>query len=294
MMRKVILLSLAVAGTTLAVQPKKDWSFTIAPSLTYINYSDSSVKDWGFSGTLYGALSLKHGIHVIEAAIGNTHLDYKNSNTNWNQSDYVIAYTNYQFFPWYGKVGFHYIATPNTDISEDAKVYFADVGYIKRYKWTGGLFVSYSDYKNGGNVFQGQAHGGFYRWKDYYRGYYFGGTFTWINVGDVGKLTTPYDAVRLTKNNYFSVGASATYFTPKYSVSFGGWAGERVFAVDSGGFVVYNLREKYKWGLNLSGTYRLNKKISLNGILGYSRYKELSDGNNVGVLTTTVSVSYSF
>ena len=292
-MRKTLLISLSVVGIAGAIQTQKDWHLTVSPSLTYINYSNSNIKRSGFSATLYGALTLKYyGTHVFEAAIGNTHLDYKNSNSNWNQSDYVIAYTNYQYLPWYGKVGFHYISSPNNDFSSTSQIYFADIGYIKRYAWNSGVFVAYSNYRDDIDAVQAQAHGGFYRWIDFYRGYYFSGSFTWINV-DYPSNTT-YAISKLTKNNYFSVGASATYFTPKYSLTAGGWVGERVLDVDAGGFVVYNLSEKYYWGLNVSGTYYLNRRFSLNGIVGYSQYKELASGNNVGVLTTTVSLSYSF
>jgi len=294
-MRTKLLIPLALVGIAGAVQTQKDWYITVSPSFTFINYSNSDVKRSGVSATLYGSLTLNYyGTHVFEAAVGNTHLDYKNTNTNWNQSDYVIAYTNYQYLPWYGKVGFHYITSPNTHFSSTSQIYFADVGYIKRYAWNGGLFVSYSNYREDISALQTQAHGGFYRWIDYYRGFYFGGSFTWINIDHVERLSTSTDVSKLTKENYFSIGASATYFTPKYSLTAGGWVGERVLDVDAGGFVVYNLSEKYYWGLNFSGTYYVNKRISLNGNIGLSQYKELASGNNVTTLTATVGIGYSF
>ena len=296
--KRLLLLSAAVSCGLSFSEPKakqtKDWFITLVPNLTYIDYSNSDIKKWGWSANLYGSLSLKYGTHVLEGMVGTTHLEYKNSNTNWNQSDYVIAYTNYQFFPWYGKVGFHYLTSPSSGYSSMADVYFADIGYIKRYAWDGGLFVSYSNYRNNVETFQAQVHGGFYRWRDYYRGFYFSGDLTWINLNSLQNINSPTDIVKLTKENYYSAGVGVTYFTPRYKVYAHGWLGERVLAVDGGGFVVYNLSEKYYGGATVGGTYYWNKKLFISLDLGYSTYKELSSGNTVGTFTSTLSVGYSF
>ena len=286
-MHKKGLLVLLSCGSLAIAGQYKDWYLTVQPYVTYINYSNSGQKKWGISGTLYGSLSLNYGTHLFEAAIGNTHLEYKNDLTDWNQSDYAFSYTNYQLFPWYGKIGFHYIATPNDHFSANGKVYFGDIGYISRYKWDGGLFLSYSDYKWDIAAFQGRLHGGFYSWIDYYRGFYFSGDATWINLNNENLLG-------ITKKNFFSAGIGVTYFSPGYKLSISAWGGERTLMVDNGGFVVYNLREKYRGGLNLSGTYFVNGQLWIGAEVGYSNYKELSDDKSVNVVTATLTVGYSF
>ncbi len=279
---------LLIAGAfALGIGYAQTWNLSLQPYFTYINYSNSGVKKNGYSSTLYGVLSIDRGTHVVEGAIGYTHLRYK-GNASWNQSDYTLAYTNYMFYPWYAKLGFHYIATPNNDISEKAKIYFGDLGFISRYKWDAGIFLSYSDYKRSVNAFESRFHSGFYRWIDYYRGFYFSGDLTWINV-DRGQ-----NVVVTTKKNYYSAGAGVTYFTSKYKVGLYGWAGQRMFMVDNSGFVVYNLQEKYKFGGKLFGVYYVSKKLWVEAQAGYSQYKEPDTGKNVGVLTTTLSVGYAF
>ena len=282
--KKLVISGLFLSGLASAAQ----LNISIQPYFTYLSYSGSDVKKNGWATTLFGSLSVDK-THVFEAAWGYTHLNYKNNLPNWNQNDYTIAYTNYMLFPWYGKVGFHYIATDNTDISDSAKIYFADFGYIKKYRWNGGLFISYSDYRNGIAATEGQAHGGFYHWFDYYTGLYFHGDARWIHVADA-------DKVGFSKKNYLSAGAGVTYFTSRYSVDLSGWIGERLFDVDNGGFVVYNLTEKYRGGLKLHGTYYFSKKIWVGAQLGYDWYKErtLTGTNNVGVFAITANIGYSF
>ena len=284
-MRKLLSTSLLLGSLSTFAVPM---SFYIEPYFTGINYSGSKIKKNGYAATLYGSISINNGVHVFEGAYGYTHLNYKNSNSNWNQDDYAIAYTNYMFWPLYFKLGYHYIATPNNeDVSNNANIYFADIGVIEKYKYSYGVFTSYSNYRYSVAATEIRPHAGFYRWLDYYRGFYFSFDGTWIN------LKKPKN-VGLTQKNYLSLGAGVTYFTSLYSVKLSLWGGKRVFMVDNSGFVVYNLREKYKYGASVSGRYYLNKQLSVNLQLGYSRYKEISTKKNVDVYTTTFSIGYSF
>jgi len=203
MTKKSLLLFLTGCTAAAFGAQYKSWSLTVEPSATYIDYSNSKYKNWGYSATLYGALSLDFGKHLFEGAAATTHLDYKDGYSDWNQSDYTIAYTNYLFFPWYGKIGFHYITTPNTHFSDDGKVYFGDIGYIARYKWDGGLFFSYSDYRRGIEATEARLHGGFYRWRDYWRGFYFSGDITGIHINGEKELG-------VSKKNYLSVNLAST------------------------------------------------------------------------------------
>ena len=285
--KSLLLLLIGCGSAAFGAQQYKSWSLTVQPYVTYIDYSNSKYKNWGYSATLYGALSLSFGNHLFEGAVGTTHLDYKDGYTNWNQSDYTFAYTNYVLFPWYGKVGFHYIATPNTHFSDDGRIYFGDIGYISRYRWDGGLFVSYSNYNEGIAATEARLHGGFYRWLDYWRGFYFSGDITGIHINGEKQLGT-------SKKNYISLGGSATYFTARYKVTAYLWIGQRTLMVDNGGFVVYNLKERYRGGGNLSGTYYLRKNIWVSGNIGISNYKELETGKSVNVVSTTISIGYAF
>jgi hypothetical protein len=276
-------LMLVTAATVFA----SDIKTYIAPYETYINYDNSDIKKDGYSFTLYGSISLNEGTHILEFSYGNTHLNYKGNGTDWNQNDYAFAYTNYMLFPFYVKVGYHYIDTPNTDISDDANVYFADAGYVKRYNWNAGAGIYYSNYRNDIEVFQFTPHAGKYFWRDYYRGFYIGLNANWINLDKHEKLG-------LSKQNYYSAGLSVSYFTPKYSVGVKGWAGEAIFKVDKGGFIVYNLKEKYKGGAGLFGTYYFNKKINVSANFDYNTYKEVDTGRNVNTYVVTISLGYSF
>jgi len=281
--KNLLFLGLLAGGAAFSLDVKA----FVAPYITYISYDNSDFKKDGYGFTLYGSLSFNKATHVLEFSYGNTHLNYKKNYTDWNQNDYAVAYTNYMFIPFYVKVGYHYIDTPNIDISDDANVYFADAGYIKRYKWNVGAGIYYSNYRQGIEVFQLTPHAGKYFWRDYYRGFYVDVNGNWINVDKHNKLG-------LSKQNYYSVGLSLSYFTPKYSVGVKGWTGEAVFKVDNGGFVVYNLTEKYKGGAGIFGKYYFTKQINVGANVDYSTYKEISTGKNVNTYIVTVSVGYSF
>ena len=284
---KKVLLPLSLAGSlTFAA----DLHFSIAPFATYINYDNSGLKKDGWATTLYGSLSINK-THIFEAAYGYTHLNYKNGYQNWNQNDYTIAYTNYMLFPWYGKIGFHYIATPNEDLSKDGKIVFADVGYIQRYKWNVGLEMYATDYKYGVNVYQLNPKGGFYIWKDYYTGFYLSGYLGYIHINRKAWITNPNP---LHKKNYYYLGIATTYFTAKYSLTLASSIGERIFEVSNGGFVVYNLAERYYGRTELKGTYYFNKHLSASLIGSLENYKEASTNDRVKVYSITASIGYSF
>jgi len=285
--RKILILGCALPAITTSFASDIDIKTYIAPYATYLYYDNSRIKKDGYSFTLYGSLSLNKATHVLEFSYGNTHLNYKENRADWNQNDYAFAYTNYMFFPFYAKVGYHYIDTPNEDISDNANIYFADAGYIKTYDWNAGLGFYYSDYKQDIGVSQLTPHVGKYFWFDYYSGFYINVSGNWINLNKPSK-------VGLTKHNYYSAEASISYFTSKYSIGIKGWGGEAIFKVDKGGFVVYNLKEKYRGGAGIFATYYFDNNINISANLDYNTYKEIDTGKNVNTFAVTVSVGFSF
>ncbi len=295
--KKFLALSTLFGGSVFAINLGGiDINSYVAPYITYIKYDGSAVKKDGWVTTLYGSLSFQKGVHVLEWAYGYTHLNYKGSPpSGWNQNDYTLKYTNYQFFPFYGSVGFHYIASPNTDISERAYIWLADIGYIKKYDWTTGVEAAYSDYKYGFNAKQLRIHGGKYLWLGYRRGFYFEGSLYAENVNKKYVTAAGWaQNTELNKKNFYWLGYGITYFTPKYTVKLNSQIGERAFEVDNGGFVVYNLKERYYSSTSLSGTYRFSKRLSATLQVGMSSYREVETDKRVKVYTVTASVGYSF
>jgi len=274
-------LALALPATAAPVK------FFVAPYFTGIFYSGSDVKDTGANFALYGSASINYGEHVVEGLYGYTRIKFKGNASNWNENDYAVAYTGYGLYPLYFRLGAYYIATDNDHYSDGGKVFFGDVGLVQKFKYDFGTFVSYSDYRRGVAALQLRPHAGFYRWKDFYSGFYFGADLTYINVKNPQNIG-------ITKKNYYSAGASVTYFTGYYSITASGWVGERTLMVDKGGFVVYNLEEKYKGGVALEGKLFYKKNLTFGLSAGYQLYKEISTKNDVGVFSITASIGYSF
>ncbi len=266
----------------------QNMTVSVAPYFTYINYAGSGVKKDGYVGTLLATLGFNYGKDVVSLAYAYTHLNYKRNFGSWNQNDYTVFYTTYQLYPLIFTAGYHYIKSPNEDFSKTGSIPFVYVGYGQRYLWDAGVFASYSSYKQSVGAFETQLRGGFYRWQDYYTGFYYNADLTWINVKGTNTLGVG-------KKNYYSVGGSVTYFRlGKFSIKGALWLGQRTLMVDKGGFVVYNLKEKYSGGAEISGTYYLKNRLWATGILGYSHYKEVDTNDNVDTYTITLSIGYSF
>jgi len=284
-MRKIIPIALLGLTATAIAQPVK---VTVIPYLTYIHYAGSGVKKSGYIGTLYTNYSFNLGKEFFTLNYAYTHLNYKGDKGSWNQNDYTITYGTYQFYPFYAIVGFHYIKAPQQDFSRTGSIPFIYVGYGEQYVRNTGIFAAYSSYKQNVGAFQLQLRKGYYWWLDYYRGFYYSGNITWINVKGT-------DTLGLSKRNYYSVGFGISYIhSYRYNIKASVWAGERVLMVDKLGYVVYNLPEKYRFGGEISGAYFLNKNLWVKGILGYAHYKELTTQDNVDTYTITMSVGYSF
>ncbi len=286
--------ALTVLGTLGAISSAQALQFGnlsvaayVAPYFTYIDYNNSGVKKNGWATTLYGSFSINKGTYIWEWAYGYTHLNYKNSPSGWNQNDYVLKYSNYQFFPWYGKLGIHYITGPSNADTQTGTVFFAEVGYIQRYYWNAGAEYAYSSYRNGVHVNQVRLNAGRYKWFTMYSGLYFEGDLYGINVNKKQQLGLP-------KKNYISAALAVTYFKPKYSIKARTWIGDRVFAVANGGFVVYNLTEKYKDSLSIQGTYYINRQLNIGLEISFAQYKEIDTNKTVDTYIFTGNLGYSF
>jgi hypothetical protein len=262
---------------------------------TYINYSGSGLKDYGYVGT--GYLSFGEKGNAVQLGYSYTYINYK-TGSNLTQHDFTAAYSNtngilrnHTF-----TLGGHYISSDD-DLTDGGYTLFFDGtynSYQKRYpyafQWNGGLGFYYTRYPNTVDfyVFQFTPHTTVKLFSNYRQG------ALYLDLTGYAIHVNKASQVGLDKSNYYSAEAALRYYYGSYDVKVGGWLGKQVFAVKNMGFVVYNLSEKYKGGaeLELGYTFRNGLRLSLN--YTYNRYKELETDDSVNQSVVTVSLGYRF
>ncbi len=264
---------------------------------TYLNYSGSDVKDYGYSST--GYLSLWKGkTHNLQLGVGYIHIKYKNGYSDLDQEDFTLVYSNtngilknHAF-----TFGVHYINS-NDDLTDNGYIFFFDgtyfnyqTGYPYLFNWSGGVGIYYSNYNNliDFYVLQINPHTSF----RVYSSQTFGGLYSDINGYYIH--VSDSDKIDINKSNYYSLDIALRYYYKNYEFKIGGWIGKQVFAVKTGGFVVYNLKEKYKGGIYGEMAYNFLKHFRALLNLSYNRYKEISTGDNVSQTVGTISIGYKF
>ncbi len=250
---------------------------------TYLNYNNSEIKDNGYSLTAYSNLwNMKYG---LELGISQTHINYKKGFDDLDQTDFTTSLLKYNFLDknLLLKFGFHYISSDD-DLTDNGKIYFADITYYIPYVRNYGLEIAYSNYNevHDLNIIQLSPHAGFFIKKLYLevRGYYI--------------HTNKEDKIGLNLKNFYSIESAISYQFNNFITKIEWWLGQQVFAVKKGGFIVYNLSEKYKGGLTLDISYNLNKKTKLGFIGSWNTYKEITTDNEVNQLVGTIFMGLTF
>ena len=262
---------------------------------SYINYSGSDVKDYGYSTT--GYLSIGDGkVHNIQLGVGYTHIKYKQGLPDLDQSDFTAVYSNTNGIVRNHTFTFggHYINSDD-DLTDGGYTLFFDGTYFQTekhypyaFKWNAGIGVYYSNYDNTIDfyVLQLNPHTTVKLFSDSQNGaLYCDVTGYYIHVDEADKLGIGND-------NYYSLDVALRYYYGNYDVKVGGWAGQQIFAVKNGGFVVYNLTEKYKGGVygEVGYTLRNGLRVALN--VSVNKYSE--EGYDVTQSVGTVSIGYRF
>ena len=256
-----------------------------------LSYDKSLIKDDGYVVGVYGywGIGLEHS---LEAGLDYTHINYKNNNPDLDQTDITLVYTNYSFPKLKLRGGFHLIDSDD-QLSDGGYTIILGADKYEPYKWDVGLdlfYTRYGDYINldgskGLDVYQGTVRAGFY-----FGNYYTYGSF-YAQI--LGTYISHSDDAGFGKS-FSSVEGKLSYFKGMFSVTGSAWAGERSFFVDNGGFVVYNLREKYKYGASLKIGYTINKNLGVSASASYQKFEEVGNPDDVGITTYVLNIGYVF
>ncbi len=278
----VVMLVLSLAGSLQA----GDWNGYATAYGTYMNFNSSEVKDDGWVATAY--LSLGDGEHnTFEWGLSQTHIDYKQT-SDLDQTDFTIVYTNSnQLLPNHAfSFGFHYINTDD-DLTDQGKIYFFKATYFQPQNWNAGMELAYSDYSDSPidlDVFQIEPHFGFY-FSALGKRLYTEARFYYIHK----------DAnVGVSMDNFYSFEQVLSTYVGKADFKLSGWVGQQIFAVRNGGFVVYNLSDRYLGGVEFEAGYKLTAQIRAAININQQWLEHVNYNDKASQTIFTVSIGGSF
>ncbi|WP_457567499.1 hypothetical protein [Desulfurobacterium sp.] len=240
-------------------------TYSFGLSFTSIEYSDNYTSS---------ALFKRYGI----ANTGISFLNQLDFTAVTSVTDEILK--NHTF-----SAGIHYILTDDNLTNNGVVLYF-DGTYFKPYNWNVGIETAISWYPDTINlqVWQVSPHFGKYFYTS--KGTVYTGMRFYLIT-----LNKP-DEVGLDDDTFVSGEAFVHCYRNGWDVGLSIWKGKQVFAVKEGGFVVYNLAEKYNGGVTLEGGYYFTKNYRLGGSVSLNSFEDLETGNDVTQTTVTVSLGY--
>jgi len=270
---------LLLAGM-LSVSAMAATSYTTSLYGGYIDYSGTTTKDEGSVNGIY--LSLFNSPFKIEMDVEETNIDYKYNISDLTQGDYTILAHYYQGYNLDYKMGIHYIDSTDEE-TDGGIIYTLGILYYKTYAYNYGVDIHYSDYSNldtSPKILQFIPKAGF-NFGNYYSA--IGSFYAEMKYYYIQNLDTD--------KSYSSGSFELSNYNGKFTTTIGFWSGERIYAVDNGGFIVNNLSSKQTRGIKFSESYKINKLSSIKYEYSNTEFKENGDAkSNVHLL----SYNYSF
>lgn len=244
---------------------------------TYINYKNSSIKNYGIVTTAY--LSLWHGyFDNFQFGAAYTYIKYKNQ-SDLKQKDFTFVYSNTNTILKNHVItaGIHYISTTD-DLTDNGKISFVDITHywLDRYllfKANLGLGIYYSFYNHSTNfsVFQLLPHTSIKVFSTLKEG------TLYVDLSGYYIRVSKSKELQISKKNYYSLEADARYYYGHTYFTIGGWIGNQIFAVKNSGFVVYNLTEEYRGGGFFETGYTFKNGIYSSIRFEVTSYKEAGE-----------------
>ncbi len=259
----------------------------VLPYAGAFDYSDTLTKQ---DSSVVGAYTyFGYGAnHSVEADVSLTRICYDGAAmSRIDQTDVVLAYSNYQVLDTKFRVGVHAIVSD--DDATQGAVLFGGIHHYQPDQYSLGIdayYSNYPDYVPDLDVYQATGTFGIYladplkqgRWYSETRGH----------------------AIRLSKDigyseeTFFSGGQALSYFYRNWTLQVFAWVGKQVFSVQKDGFVVYNLAEKHQGALGGSIKWAFSKKSALKLELTQSRFKELGNPDTAHSTKVMVLLGHTF
>ena len=259
--------------------------FTTTPYYSYTKYSDQFKENSNGMG-IYA--SLYNYPHQVEFSIDYTNIKFKQNIPKYEQTEMTGVYSYFLNKNLFLKGGLHFVASDYRPSNEGLATIISGADY-KLDNSNYGLELFYSNYAKytPKSLKITQAH-------PYFK-YHFSpkdkifGSFDLMADFNYIKPSKSY-LYQDVKDSYGSTGLKLTNSNGNWSTSVEKWIGKRAFALEDGGFTLYNLSQIYTGGYGAGITYHIKDKASIK--LKYNR-KNYIDYNKKGH-SDGISSSFSY
>ena len=240
---------------------------TVSEYISYTTYSNS-VKKEDYTSGIYS--SFYHYPNKFELDIAHTLMKFNYNYPKLNQNDFTAIYSRFLNKNYTIKSGLHYISG-NDKLTDKGTVAILGINY-GNIGYNLGLDFYYSRYKN---------------YKPKKLKIYQIHPYTSINLGKLNKklnnfsLEAEFNHIHPINGSKYYLYSSYNYYGlklnrnfGKFNASIGGWKGKKNFAVDNGGFSVYNLNKLYTKGVLTSIDYSIRPNMHLKLNYSYNKFNE--------------------
>ena len=206
---------------------------TFLPSYSRISYGDGSIKERGEAKGVYGSLS--YGVRLLEGSFDDTDIRFR-SGFDLHQRDYTVKFTDFWTEGIGYSIGGHFIQS-NDITTDEVSTLITGVQWYEKDRWNADLdfFVStYEEFRPDITVLQLSGRYGSYRTKS--------DDYTVRREVAVHYIHTSADIIG--QRDLFSGELRWSVESGSMGMSLFGWAGQQVFPVRNGGFIVFNLGDE--------------------------------------------------
>jgi len=240
-------------------------NFTLMPYYTYAKFSSNDIKKEGHGLGLYA--SINNYPNKLEFDAEYLDIIFKNGIPEFEENDMTFVYSYFYNTNLTIKGGLHFVSSDYKPSNEGLSALISGVEY-KKDKATYGLEGFYSNYSKYQpkdlNIFQLHPYLGYNLLNsNKYGNLYVMGDYNYIKPKDANL----YDGIN---SSYNSFGAGVEYEKNSWATAVNGWVGKRAFALEDGGFTLYNFSQLYTSAASASVKYKLDKSTNIK--LKYSRH----------------------
>jgi len=262
-------------------------SFTIMPYHTYAKFSNDSVKKEGYAVGLYA--SLYNYPHKFEFDSEYINIKFKNSIPEYSENDLTFVYSYFLQNNFLIKGGMHFVSSDNILSNEGLSAIMAGVEYNTKKNILGleSYYSEYSKYKPKKlQVFQLHP----YLMHNFINSSKFGSLSFGLDFNYIKPKNANiyYDL----QNSYNSIGLKAVYKKNRLTTTLEAWKGKRAFALEDGGFTLYNFSQLYTSAFSASVAYEMKEKSHIK--LKYAHHNYINNGKEGSCNSVTTSLLHTW
>ena len=263
-----------------------------------IFYSNSLLRSSSYFISPYFQFNWNVSHHI---QLGSTYTRFNfQDNSYTDQLDMTMTYSNVDSIieDWTFFIGGHYIYSTNSAVTimgDITKNFYGKAYLTKVFKLNSGISTFYSAYSDGTSVIQLTPHMTLKLFSSANLGALYlslSGNYILTNTYTVA---VPANRGKYSSNNgkgFFSYGGNISYYLGRFYLTADGWTGNKIYAVEKGGFVILNDGDLYTGGLGVDIGYN-GERWSTGLNLSARNYIE-NTGREVTQMVMSLYFGYKF